>query len=156
MVTHFSSLVLLLHPNVFAATSSPVSLALLVQPPKSGKSALGTKLFLLAAQGLFTWRWGTPRRWFNSFRWGKYPPIHNLYFKFDCVYMIGEVTRQGGPAARSCGRAVFIMNSNIYLSESCLLDYQKVAKKNQPNIQKVAKFQKLLPNIYFLIFSNVN
>ena len=116
-----------------------------VQPPKSGKSALGTRLFLLATQGLF-------KRWFNSFRWGKYPPVHNLYFKFNCVKMIGEVTRQGGPAARSGGRAVFIINSDIYLSESCLLDCKKVAKKNQPNIQKGAKFQKLLLNVYFLIF----
>ena len=60
--------------------------------------------------------------------------------------MIGEVTRQGGPAARSGGRGLFIMNSNIYLSESCLLDCQKVAKK----ISQISK--KLLPNVYFLIF----
>ena len=44
---------------------------------------------MLATQGLF-------KQWFNSFRCGKYPPVHNLYFKFDCLYMIGEVTRQGG------------------------------------------------------------
>ena len=143
MATHFSSLVLLLHPNIFAATSSPgrFFLALEVQPPKSGESALGTRLFLLATQGLFTLRWGTPGRWFNSFRWGKYPPVHNLYFKFDCVFMIGEVTRQGGPAARSGGRAIFIMNSNIYLSESSLLDCQKVAKKLRQISKKLPNFK---------------